>query len=215
MVLVDQIKADKHTDKVNLAPGTYQDEQGRPWILPSIASAEKMMTEEIGLDHEYAPLQGVAGFTRQAAGLIFGDDYAQDRTASIQTVAGTGACHLAAAFLSEFYSFPLNKKQVHISSPTWSNYYGLFEKVGIAVVDYPHLGSDGRLDFDGLIGCLNEAEDGSVFVLHPGAHNPTGMDPTHTQWRQIVGRIKGKRHFVFLDSAYLGLTTGTIEVDRL
>lgn len=32
---------------------------------------------------------------------------------------------------------------------------------------------------------VKNAPDGSFFLLHPCAHNPTGVDPTEEQWREI------------------------------
>lgn len=34
------------------------------------------------------------------------------------------------------------------------------------------------------------APDGSFFLLHPCAHNPTGIDPTEEQWREISHHLK-------------------------
>jgi len=42
---------------------------------------------------------------------------------------------------------------------------------------------------------LQAAPNGSVFLLHACAHNPTGVDPTPDQWRQLSKAFKEKRHF--------------------
>jgi aspartate/tyrosine/aromatic aminotransferase len=49
---------------------------------------------------------------------------------------------------------------------------------------------------------LQAAQNGSVVLLHACAHNPTGVDPSPGQWDQIVGLIKEKNHFPFIDMAY-------------
>lgn len=36
---------------------------------------------------------------------------------------------------------------------------------------------------------LRNAPEGSVIVLHACAHNPTGCDPTHDQWKIIADII--------------------------
>jgi len=38
--------------------------------------------------------------------------------------------------------------------------------------------------------------------MHVCAHNPTGVDPTHEQWNNILDIVKSKNHFVAFDSAY-------------
>ncbi|RYY70707.1 aminotransferase class I/II-fold pyridoxal phosphate-dependent enzyme [archaeon] len=49
---------------------------------------------------------------------------------------------------------------------------------------------------------INNAPDGSVFMLHACSHNPTGCDPSHSQWDELSGLMKKKKHVVFFDSAY-------------
>jgi aspartate aminotransferase len=43
------------------------------------------------------------------------------RIASIQTLSGTGACHMAALWLVEHYDFPTETKDIYISNPSWFN----------------------------------------------------------------------------------------------
>lgn len=38
--------------------------------------------------------------------------------------------------------------------------------------------------------CVQNAPSGSVFLLHACAHNPTGVDPTADQWRDISALFK-------------------------
>lgn len=49
---------------------------------------------------------------------------------------------------------------------------------------------------------MKNAPNGSVFLMHACAHNPTGVDPTHAQWTAISQLFKEKGHFAFFDSAY-------------
>lgn len=60
---------------------------------------------------------------------------------------------------------------------------------------------------------LNNAPEGSVIVLHACAHNPTGVDPTMEEWKQIATTIREKKHFPLFDSAYQGFASGDLEKD--
>jgi len=60
---------------------------------------------------------------------------------------------------------------------------------------------------------LNNAKPGSVILLHACAHNPTGVDPTLDQWKQIAAIFKEKKLFPFFDSAYQGYASGDLEKD--
>lgn len=42
------------------------------------------------------------------------------------------------------------------------------------------------LDIDGMLEDLRAAPEGSTFILHTVAHNPTGVDPTQEQWKKIA-----------------------------
>jgi aspartate aminotransferase len=52
------------------------------------------------------------------------------------------------------------------------------------------------------------AEPGSVVLLHACAHNPTGIDPTQEQWKEISTIVKEKGLFPFFDMAYQGFASG-------
>ena len=69
------------------------------------------------------------------------------------------------------------------------------------------------LDFDGMLADLIAAPDGSLVLLHACAHNPTGIDPTEEQWKQISDVMKDKQHYPFFDMAYQGFATGDTKRD--
>jgi aspartate aminotransferase len=50
-------------------------------------------------------------------------------------------------------------------------------------------------------------------LLHGCAHNPTGVDPTQEQWKQIAEVCRAKKHFVFFDCAYQGFSSGDLDRD--
>lgn len=60
---------------------------------------------------------------------------------------------------------------------------------------------------------LRDAPENSVIILHACAHNPTGCDPTHEQWKQIADVIEQKKLFTFFDSAYQGFASGDVDHD--
>lgn len=70
-----------------------------------------------------------------------------------------------------------------------------------------------KLDFDGLTEDLNNAPDGSAFLFHLCAHNPTGLDPTEDEWKAIEQTVSRKNHFIIFDSAYQGFASGDLDKD--
>ena len=60
---------------------------------------------------------------------------------------------------------------------------------------------------------IEQAPEGSIIVLHACAHNPTGVDPTRDQWKELAKVIRAKNHFPFFDCAYQGFASGDLEND--
>ncbi|KAL4910881.1 hypothetical protein BDW74DRAFT_184522 [Aspergillus multicolor] len=206
-------QADVHPQKVSLGAGVYRDESSKPWVLPSVKEAKKRLHEQAYLNHEYLPIQGLEPFLNAARELILGSENTEAPTISIQTISGTGANHLAAAFLAR----NLKPKHVFFSDPTWSNHSLVWEVAAPDVVQktYPYyLPASKSLDFKGMISTLEStAVEDDVVVLHACAHNPTGIDPNQEQWRSLAELIERKRLFPLFDSAYQGFATGDVDVD--
>ena len=64
-----------------------------------------------------------------------------------------------------------------------------------------------------MIETLSKAPEGSIVLLHACAHNPSGVDPTQQQWREIAEVIQKQKLFPFFDSAYQGFASGDLEKD--
>ena len=60
---------------------------------------------------------------------------------------------------------------------------------------------------------IEQAPEGSIILLHACAHNPTGVDPTQDQWKEIAKVIRAKKHFPFFDCAYQGFASGDLDRD--
>ncbi|CAN1134205.1 Aspartate aminotransferase, mitochondrial, partial [Linum perenne] len=132
------------------------------------------------------------------------------RFAGVPALSGTGGCRLFAEFQRRF--FP--ESPIYLPDPTWSNHYNIWTNASVPtrIYRYYHPHSKG-LDFAALMNDVKNAPDGSFFLLHPCAHNPTGVDPTEEQWREISNLFKVKNHFPFFDMAYQGLVSGDMDRD--
>lgn len=71
--LTAEYNRDESSLKVNLGQGVYRDENGSPWILPSVAAARQRVGNQ-KLDHEYLPILGLAAFRSAACELALGSD---------------------------------------------------------------------------------------------------------------------------------------------
>lgn len=212
--LMAAYKKDTNEKKIDLGIGAYRDNNAKPWILPVVKKADDLIRNDPDLNHEYLPIAGLADFTQGAQKLILGPEspaIKDGRVTSVQTISGTGAVHLGALFLSKFTT---QKPTIYLSNPTWANHHQIFSNVDLPIKTYPYFSTKTKmLDFDGMMSSLKQAENGSVIVLHPCAHNPTGVDPTQEQWREIAAVMKERSLFPFLDCAYQGFATGSLSQD--
>ena len=68
--------------------------------------------------------------------------------------------------------------------------------------------------FTDIVALTQSAPSGSVIMFHACAHNPTGVDPTPEQWKEIATVVREKSHFSFFDMAYQGFASGDCVRDR-
>ncbi|KAH7070939.1 aspartate aminotransferase [Paraphoma chrysanthemicola] len=214
--LMAAYRRDTDSNKVDLGIGAYRDNNAKPWILPVVKKADEILRNDPDLNHEYLPIAGLADFTSASQKLVLGGDspaIKEKRVTSLQTISGTGAVHLGALFLAKFYKTK-TERLVLFSDPTWANHFQIFSNVGLQYKTYPYFSKKTKgLDFDGMIGTIRDAPEGSIIVLHACAHNPTGVDPTQDQWKKIAEVIRSKKHFPFFDTAYQGFASGDLARD--
>jgi len=90
----------------------------------------------------------------------------------------------------------------------------MVERAGLKSVEYVYYNPQTKaVDIKGMISSLEKAEPGSVVLLHACAHNPTGVDPTQEDWKQICEVMKKNSLFPFFDSAYQGFASGDLDKD--
>ncbi|KAK6435799.1 aspartate transaminase aat1 [Oleoguttula sp. CCFEE 5521] len=211
--ITEAFKKDSHPQKINLGVGAYRDDKGKPYVLPSVRTAEQKIVQE-NMDKEYAGITGVPDFTKAAAVLAYGKDSAplkEGRIAITQTISGTGALRIGGAFLQRFYP---NAKAIYIPTPSWANHKAVFLDSGLEVKQYKYYNKDTiGLDFDGMLADIKAMPKGSMVLLHACAHNPTGIDPTEEQWKAISDAMKEGGHFPFFDMAYQGFASGDTDKD--
>lgn len=211
--ITEAYKADSNSSKINLGVGAYRDDKGKPYVLPSVKSAEQKVMQA-NLDKEYAGITGVPDLTKAAALLAYGPDskpLKEGRIAITQSISGTGALRIGGAFLQKFYP---NAKSIYIPTPSWANHNAVFSDSGLEVKKYRYYNKDTiGLDFDGMIEDIKNMPKGSIVLLHACAHNPTGVDPTEQQWRGISEAVKAGEHYPFFDMAYQGFASGDTNKD--
>jgi len=211
--LIEAYKQDPAPNKISLGIGAYRDDHGQPYVLPSVRRAEKMLLDK-NMNHEYAGIMGVEDFLRESFAFAYGPEskpLMEGRVGGVQTISGTGGLRIAGAFFNRFRG---QGSAIYLPNPTWGNHTPIMKDAGLDVRQYTYYDpSTCGLDFQGMLADIEAAPSQSVFLLHACAHNPTGVDPTEEQWREICSAMKAKGHVAFFDCAYQGFASGDAEKD--
>ncbi|KAI6031784.1 pyridoxal phosphate-dependent transferase [Pisolithus microcarpus] len=232
--ITEAFKADQDPRKINLGVGAYRDENGKPYVLNAVKKAEEKIIAA-KQDKEYLAITGLATFTQNAAKLAYGVDseplkqnavsrhcHSHNRVISseLATVVRSpsrnlspepGALRIGGAFMARHYP---HAKIIYLPTPTWGNHMPLFRDSGLEVRRYRYFDSKTvGLDFAGMKEDLKNAPEGAIVLLHACAHNPTGVDPTQQQWKELSDVVAEKKLFPFFDMAYQGFASGSTTRD--
>jgi aromatic-amino-acid transaminase len=205
--LNEAFAADPRPQKVSLGAGVYSDDNGRIPLLRAVREAERARVEA-GVPRGYLPIEGLAAYDAAVQKLLFGADsplIASGRLVTAQALGGTGALKIGADLLKRIDP----QAQVMISDPSWENHRALFEGAGFKVSTYPYYDPQTHgLNFAGMAAALRAAPPGTIVALHACCHNPTGVDLSLAQWRELAAICKAQRLVPMLDIAYQGFGEG-------
>lgn len=208
--LTEAWKNDPNPGKVNLGVGVFKDEQGRTPILDSVKEAEAHILSS-ATTKSYMPIAGAPEYRQQVKALLFGADHpvlAANRAQIAHTPGGTGALRVGADLMKKFSP----SASVWVSSPTWANHKGVFQGAGFATKEYPYYDPATKgLDFSAMLEALASVPAGDVVLLHACCHNPTGVDLSAAQWKEVAALAKNRGWLPFLDFAYQGYGDGLVE----
>ena len=208
--LADSFKAETRSPKINLGIGVYKDDLGNTPIMRAVKQAEGRLYE-LETSKNYLAIDGVAEFNARTKELLFGADsevVKKARAKTVQSLGGTGALRIAAEFIKR----QTKAQNVWISNPTWPNHNAIFNAVGITIREYLYYDPKHKaLDWDNLIADSSNAGEGDVVLLHGCCHNPTGIDPTPEQWKQLAEMSAKNGWLPLFDFAYQGFANGLEE----
>lgn len=133
----------------------------------------------------------------------------ENRVQGVQALSGTGGLRVFGELVRKH-----GRKEIYLPDPTWGNHHAIFKNSGLEVKKYRYYDAQNSdLNFKGMMEDIKEMPEGSVVLLHACAHNPTGMDPTLEQWKEISETMKKKQLLPFFDCAYQGFASGDASTD--
>jgi aspartate/tyrosine/aromatic aminotransferase len=208
--LTDAFKAETRPGKINLGVGVYQDEKGVTPVLPSVVEATRRVTST-EKTKSYLPIPGAPEYGAAVQLLMLGSGHevlVSDRASTSHTPGGTGALRIVGDFLKN--NFP--GATIWMTDPTWANHPAIFAAAGVKTGILPYFdAATNGLAFDAFLTALKKLPAGDAVLLHGCCHNPTGIDPTVEQWRQIAAVLAERKVLPVLDFAYQGFGVGVDE----
>lgn len=211
--LTEAFKSDDRPEKVNLGVGVYQDDAGITPIMKCVKEAEQRIWQQ-EQSKSYLSIGGARDYRAHVQTLLFGAGHnliAERRVHTAHTPGGTGGLRVGAEFLKQVAP----NAKVWVSTPTWANHPGVFSAAGFEVITYPYYNPASKgLDYEGMMAALGKVPAGDIVLLHVCCHNPTGVDLSESQWREIATLANQQGWIPFLDFAYQGLGDA-LDEDRL
>ncbi len=208
--LTEAFRADANPLKINLGVGVFQDEAGTTPILATVAEASRRIVAS-QTTKSYLPITGAPEYAAAVQELTFGAGHEVltcKRAATAHTPGGTGALRVAGDFIAK----NLPGATLWLSQPTWENHGAVFAAAGVPTKNYAYFDkATNGLAFDALLADIRTIPAGDVILLHGCCHNPTGIDPTPAQWKQIAAAVRERGVLPLLDFAYQGFGVGIVE----
>jgi aspartate/tyrosine/aromatic aminotransferase len=208
--LTESFREDPNPKKINLSVGVYQDSSGKTPILDSIRRAGQLVLER-QKSMSYLPIPGSPAYAAAVQRLMFGEGHeveASKRAATSHTPGGTGALRVAADLIHQ----QLPKATVWMTQPTWPNHPQIFAAAGVPTKSFPYFDAKtNSLAIGETLAAIEKLPSGDVILLHGCCHNPTGIDPTPEQWKQLADVVYGRGLLPLLDFAYQGFADGIDE----
>ncbi len=198
--LITEHKNDPRPEKIDLGVGVFRTAEGETPVLDVVKQAEQRIVDTQA-SKAYIGTAGDPQFNALMQGLTFGDNVDEDRLWTIQAPGGSGSLRVAAGLILRARP----DATVWVSDPTWANHIPLLGGAGLTLEPYAYYDADEHvIRIDAMLDALRKVPQGDVVLLHACCHNPSGLDPSEDEWRDIADVIVERELVPFVDMAYQG-----------
>jgi len=130
---------------------------------------------------------------------------------TVQGISGTGSLRIGAEYVAKWWP---GNRTIYLPKPSWGNHTPIFKFAGVNVAGYTYYDpATCGLNFEGAMADISAIPEGSMILLHACAHNPTGVDPSPEQWKEMSAVIKARKLLPYFDMAYQGFASGDVDRD--
>ena len=198
--LIAEHKNDPRPEKIDLGVGVFRTAEGETPVLDVVKQAEQRILDTQD-SKAYIGTAGDPRFNALMQDLTFADAADAARVATIQAPGGSGSLRVAASLILRARP----DATVWVSDPTWANHIPLLGGAGINLEPYPYYDTiKHELRKDAMLETLSKVPKGDLVLLHACCHNPSGIDPTQDEWREIADVLVERDLVPFIDMAYQG-----------
>jgi aromatic-amino-acid transaminase len=188
--LIQIFKEDPRPEKIDLLAGVLR-KKNEVTLFESVQEAQQLFLKQ-QKHKNYLPIRG----DLQAVELVSSLIWKKLPPVQMQTLGGTGAL-----FLASKLAYAMGYRKAIISSPSWPNHARLIQEAQLELETYEHLENKA---FEALEQALKAQVSPCLLLLQPLCHNPTGVDFTLDQLKEIFNYCKKQGHLVLFDVAYMG-----------
>jgi len=198
--LITEHRDDPRAEKIDLGVGVYRNADGETPILDVVKEAEQRLVESQD-SKSYISTAGNASFNAAIQSLAFANSVPEDRLMTIQTPGGSGSLRVAAGLILR----ATEKATIWVSDPTWNNHVPLLGGAGMTLKPYPYYDVVNHvIRIEAMLDSLHKVPKGDLVLFHACCHNPSGLDPSEEQWREITDIVVERELVPFIDMAYQG-----------
>ncbi len=198
--LIAEHRDDPRPQKIDLGVGVYRNAAGETPVLDAVKQAERRILDTQATK-AYLGTAGDPAFNAAMQALTFGDGVSSDRLRTLQAPGGSGSLRVAASLILRARP----DATLWVGDPTWANHVPLLGGAGLTLKKHPYYDTARHvLKIDAMLDALGSVPKGDMVLLHACCHNPSGLDPTEAQWRDIAEVIIERELVPFIDMAYQG-----------
>lgn len=190
--------------EINATVGTAYEDDGKPMVLPSIASHLKLDSKNA---FPYAPSEGVAPLRDKWKELL---KIKNPSLGTKEISSPVVTCALTHGLSMVGYMFAEEGDEIIVADLYWENYDLVFTNAYGAELKCFNFFKNKEFDIDSFKQAISTSSPVKKIVLLNFPNNPSGYTPTKEAGKEIVDALKaaaetGNKLIVVLDDAYFGL----------
>lgn len=198
--LIAEHREDPRSQKIDLGVGVYRNAAGETPVLDAVKQAEERVLDA-QVTKAYLGTAGDPGFNTAMQALTFGASETAERVRTLQAPGGSGSLRVAASLILRARP----DATLWVGDPTWANHVPLLGGAGLTLKTHPYYDTERHvIRLDAMLDALRSVPKGDMVLLHACCHNPSGLDPTEEQWREIAQVLVERDLVPFIDMAYQG-----------